>query len=145
MSKRHLAALKMLKALRLAVARKDLQCAKSDLKDIGIERYSFGVAIKPSARKKVDGKRIAYYKPRFKKVGDEYKYARKNDGNVSYTVVNPESITRTAKQRCLRKYRAWLRKQNAERETNAIVFTLGLSKADALEQKRYNKKLKYMR
>ena|SRR6188508_263816 len=104
---------------------------------------SVGAYYNLANRKIVSGKRIGYYKPRFVKVGDEYKYARKNDGNVSYTVVNPDAIGRKVSQSKLRKYYALRRKETVCAQTDKIVFTFGLSKEDALMRKREAKRLKY--
>lgn len=112
-------------------------------RELGLEFITVGTAWNKARRKEVSGKRIAFYKPRFVKVGDEWKYARKHDGNVSMTVVDPMSIGRKVGQSKLRKYYAGIRKARACAKTDKIVIELGLSKEDKLFLKRQAKAAKY--
>lgn len=112
-------------------------------RELGLEIISVGTAWNKARRKEVSGKRIGFYKPRFVKVGDEWKYARKHDDSVSYTVCDPMSIGRKVGQSKLRKYYAGQRKAHACAKTDKIVVELGLSKEDKLFLKRQAKAAKY--
>jgi hypothetical protein len=107
-------------------------------RELGLEFYSIGRAVKPCVRKAVAGRRIAYFKPMSNRT-------KGKEGNVSYTVVNPESITRKCRTTCLRKYHAWLRKLRACNKVDKIVFEFGVSRKDMAELKREIRKFKYMK
>src|SRR5688572_6305982 len=87
-------------------------------KSLGMEIHSVGTALKRVHRKKVGGIRVAYYKP----LSERRKRAPDKVGDVSYTIVNPESVTNKCRAKCARKYHAWLRKVNADLRTDAIQF-----------------------
>ena len=112
-------------------------------REAGLNFISLGKAVNKARRKDVSGVKVGYFKPRFRKEGDEYKYARKNDGNVSYTIVNPESIGRKISASRLRKYYALLRALSATSHIDEIVVTIGSCKRDELFLKREAKKAKH--
>jgi hypothetical protein len=112
-------------------------------RELGLQFVTLGTALNKARHKDVVGQRIGFYKPRYVKVGDEWKQARKVDGNVSYTIVNPMSISRKVSQSKLRKYHSLRRAIHACERVDSIEITFGLSKEDKLFLKRQAKAAKY--
>ena len=125
-------------------------------RELNMEFISVAPAWNKARRKETSGKRVGFFKPRFVKVGDEWRYARKHEGlttdmddpksiggNMSFTIIDPMSISRKVGQSKSRKYFAGLRKIHACAKTDKIVFELGLSKEEKLFLKRQAKAAKY--